>query len=391
MECARTGELRAFLDDELSGSETAALEAHLVSCASCRAELEALRENALVARSAMDLLAPVPSKLLAANWSQIRARTEGRARGPVTVVSEVSRMMRGLLSFAGGSRLRLAASAVVALVAVSLLFTLSPVQTAASGFLSLFRVKQFVAVTVDPSSLPNLAAPKDLGSLNFIGDRQPKSVSTLAEASKAVGFTVPIPTTLPAGLESTPRSLMVTGAFSATFTPDIKKVRAYLSSIGASDVKLPDNLDGAPISLQVSPAVSVLYTEKGGVSRSPDGTVRPQVGQRFLYLGATTSPTLNVPDGIDVEQIRTELLKVPGLPPELVNQLRAVQDWRNTVVVPVVKGTSKDVTVQGEKGLLISASDGQGETLLWLKGNVVYTMTGNVSEAELLAAANSLH
>lgn len=294
-------------------------------------------------------------------------------------------MLRNLLGQATASRTRLATSAIALFVAMTLLLSLAPVQTAASSFLSVFRVKKFVAVAIDPSSLPNLNSPSQLGALKTVGDKTPKQVS-LAQADSTAGFNMQTPATLPGGLEATPRSTTVTDAFSVTFTADLKKVRAYLASIGASDVKLPDNLDGAPITVQMSPAISLLYTEKGAVDRTPEGTVKPQVGQKFLYVGATTSPTINVPDGLNVDQVRSELLKVPGLPPEL----KSIEDWRNTVVVPVVKGKSHDVTVQGVQGVLVQADAGQGNTLLWLKDGIVYTMTGNYSEAEILVAANSM-
>lgn len=55
---------------------------------------------------------------------------------------------------------------------------------------------------------------------------------------------------------------------------------------------------------------------------------------------------------------------MPGLPPDLVRQLKSIEDWRNTVVVPVVNGKSREVTVQGEKGLLISEDNGAGWSAL---------------------------
>ncbi len=389
MQCATVGELRAFLDGELRDTERILVETHLDLCVSCQIELGALKANALVVESALGPLgnAALPAPRVA--WSRVRERAEGRGGSPVTLDRRVSDMFRGLLHLAGGSKLRMASSAVAVLVAVALLFTLSPVQTAASSFLSLFRVKKFVAVTVDPSSLPNLGSPSDLGQFTVTGDQKPRQVS-LAEAEKMAGFKVLTPASLPSGLEPNPKATTVTGPVSVTFTPDLKKVREYLSGIGASNVSLPDNLDGAPISLQTQPAVAILYTEEGGVERTPDGLAKPHVGQKFLYVGETTSPTMNVPDGVDVERIRAELLQVPGLPPDLVNQLKSIEDWRNTVVVPVVKGTSREVTVQGEQGLLVSETGGQGRTLLWLKGSVVFTLTGNLSEDEMIAVADSM-
>lgn len=389
MGCVDSGDLRAFLDAELAGTERARVEEHLASCFACRSDLEALRANAAVAQSALGRMAPRATEVPRPDWSRVRDRAEGRIRGPVTLGWGLSSMFGNLFRLAGGSRMRVATSTLAALAIVALLSTLSPVQTAASSLLSIFRVKKFVAVTVDPSSLPNLASPGELGSFTTTGDPKPRVLNEV-EAAKAVGFKVPFPATLPAGLEAKPRAITVTGAHSWTFTPDLKKVGAYLSSIGASEVKLPDNLDGAPITLQMPPAVSVLYVEKGASERDSAGVPVPAVGGKFLYVGATTSPTMNLPEGIDVDRIRAEVLKMPGLSPDLVNQLRAIDDWRSTVVVPVVKGTSREVTVQGERGLMITQADGKGSSLIWLKGGIVYGLSGSLSEAEILAAANSI-
>lgn len=389
MRCATVGELRAYLDRELPSVEMDRMAQHLTSCVSCEAEMESLRANASAVRSALDLVAPAASDGRVPAWRPAGNRLNGREDGPVTHGGGVFDMIGRFLGQATASRARLATTAVTVFVAMALLFTLPPVQTAASSFLSVFRVNKFVAIAVDPSSLPNLASPSDLGTLKTTGDHSMKQV-TLAEAQSAAGFTMRTPATLPGNLEATPRSTMTTGAFSMTFTPDLKKVRAYLTSIGASNVKLPDKLDGAPITVQMSPSIALLYTEKGGIDRAPDGTLRPVAGQKFLYVGATSSPTVNVPDGVDVDQVRSQLLSVPGLPADLVNQLKSIDDWRNTVVVPVVKGKSRDVTVQGSQGVLIQENGGPGETLLWQKDGMVYTMTGNVSESEILAAANSM-
>ncbi len=389
MGCIERSGLRAFLDGELADAELVRVEEHVASCASCQSELEALRVNASLAQSALDRMAPGATEAPRPAWSRIRDRAEGRARRPVTLGWGLSQMFRNLFGFAGGSPVRAAVSTAAALAIVALLFTLSPVQTVASSFLSIFRVQKFVAVQVDPTSLPKMAVPTDLGSFTTTGQHSLKVV-TPQEAEKVVGLGVPTVANLPQPLQPSPAAVMVTGSSSVTFTPDIKKVRAYLSSIGATNVQLPDSLDGKPITLQIPAAMSVLYLERGAATRNTEGIPTPAVGQQFLYLGVATSPTMNVPDGVDVDQIRSEVLKIPGLPADLVNQLKAIDDWRNTVVVPVVKGTSHEVTVQGQTGVAISQPDSNGTTLMWAKDGKVYAVSGSFSESELLAVANSL-
>ncbi|HEX2924195.1 MAG TPA: zf-HC2 domain-containing protein [Chloroflexota bacterium] len=395
MGCVDSGELRAFLDGELTGAARARVQVHLAGCGGCRSELEALRANASVAQSAFDLLAPSTAEMPRLQWSQIRDRAEDRRDRPVTRVWGLNEMFAGFLRFAGGSRVRMATSSIAAVVVVALVFTLSPVQTMASSFLSIFRVQKFVAVQVDPSAMKKFEPPADMGKVTGTGSGTTVRAANQAEAEKITGLHLPLPAKVPAGLAPTPRAFTVTETSSFTYTPDLKKLRAYLSSIGASNVKLPDNLDGAPITMQMPPTEMATYLEpddwaNGSVRRDEDGKPVPSVGQKFLYVGATTSPSLSVPDGLDVEQIRNELLKIPGLPTDMVGQLRSISDWRSTMVVPVVKGSTREVTVQGQTGLMISQRDGTATSIIWPNNGAIYAVSGSYSEAEMLAVANSL-
>jgi hypothetical protein len=395
MGCVDSGELRAFLDGELEGAAKGRIQAHLAACEGCRNQLETFRANASFAQSAFDLLAPSTAEMPRLQWSQVRDREQERRVRPVTRVWGLSEMFTGFLRFAGGSRMRVATSTVAAVAIVALVFTLSPVQTLASSFLSIFRVQRFVAVQVDPSTVSKFEPPTDMGKFATSGDHSAVRVASQAEAEKNTGLHLPLPAKVPSGLEANPRAITVTGASSVTYTPDLKKVRAYLSTLGATNVKLPDNLDGAPITLQMSPSEMAIYLEPdnrgdGGVARNGEGMPVPAAGQKYLYVGAATSPSLSVPDGLDVDQIRNELLKVPGLPADLVSQLRSINDWRSTMVVPVVKGRSREVTVQGQAGLMISQQDGAGTSIIWPNNGAIYAISGSYSEAEMLAVANSL-
>ena len=388
MGCIERGKLRAFLDLELTEVERAGIESHLAECVLCRMVLDELRENTLVVRSALDMLTPAVSDVPAPHWSEIRGRAKDLGRRPVTTYWGLSAMFGNLLSFVVQRRMKWLASTAAVLIVVALLFTVTPMQTLASNFLSIFRVQKFVAVQVDPSTLPKVASPDELGTYKMTGDGKPKTVA-IGEVEGQTGLKMPLPAYLPEGLVANPR-VTVFGAQSITFTPDLKKVRSYLASIGAPNVKLPDNLDGAPISIQIPARAILLYLEAGGYSRSADGAPAPLPGQKFLYLGATQSPTMNVPDGLDVEKIRSELLMLPSLSPELVNQLKSINDWRTTMVVPVAKGTSREVTVQGEKGLAIGQEDGKWFSVMWVKGGVIYALSGNFSLDEILKVANSM-
>ncbi len=103
------------------------------------------------------------------------------------------------------------------------------------------------------------------------------------------------------------------------------------------------------------------------------------------------SPALSVPDELDVEAFRAALLALPGLPQDTVNQIRNVKDWERTLIIPVPENaTTENVKVRGNAGLLILDGEGRGSLLFFEADGVLYGLGGNVSRAEVLAAAESM-
>jgi hypothetical protein len=97
---------------------------------------------------------------------------------------------------------------------------------------------------------------------------------------------------------------------------------------------------------------------------------------------------LDVPANVNVDYLRAEMLQSGALPPQLAGQLLAIQDWKTTLPVPVIKGTSEQVSVDGVTGALVV--EGPGAVLYWQKNGALYVMAGSVSKQDLLAAAGSL-
>ncbi|MDP2726652.1 MAG: hypothetical protein Q8P59_03840 [Dehalococcoidia bacterium] len=268
------------------------------------------------------------------------------------------------------------------LVAGMAAFALLPaLRAAAQDPLGIFRVKRFATVTIDPSTLPapkGAADPTGMGSLTIHQMPSVTTVASVKEAQALVDFSVRVPKSIPGGLETTSKvSVTKEGRFSYTF--DLQKAREYLASLGMGMVDLPATLNGATITATIPSQVMIEYRSQ------------TQNGQS-LVLSQGHSPVLEAPPGLDVEQLRRQLLSLPGLPPELAAQLQSIEDWQHTAVIPLPKDSanSKEVTVDGVKGLSIQASSDQGHALLWEKGGVIYGMAGGLTPEELLATANSL-
>ncbi len=120
------------------------------------------------------------------------------------------------------------------------------------------------------------------------------------------------------------------------------------------------------------------------VARQAHGNAQP-----FAALFQLKTPSLDVPANVNVDRVRADLLRSNALPPQLAGQLLAIQDWKSTLPVPVVRGQAKQVPVDGVTGTLVSG-EGPDPVLFWQKDGVLYVMSASGSEQDLLDAARSL-
>ena len=405
MLCPDEGLLRAYVDRELPARQGDDVGRHLAGCAHCRDRLAEVERAASLVRSRLALLAPneaerptEPALALAA----LRHRVERRP----SLVERLRRPVGGLPASLAPAR---AAAAAVAIALVAAL-SFQPVRLAAQDLLAVFRVQQVTAVQIDPSMLPSLPEPEDLGTVTMTSKPEFKT-STLADAGRQAGLTPRTITRLPAGFASQP-SVMVSQPLEGSFTYDLKKLEAYYQKRGIAG-KPPAELGGLTIKGSAPSGVMLVYGDQQALAEaqrmsSQAATAKPQGGaskptpgspervaagnvstMRFLALGQVRSPRLEVPGNVDVKKLRQEMLKSGAVPPELAAQLAAIEDWQNTLPVPVLKGTSRDVTVDGAHGVLVTNGERE-RAVIWQRGDVVYGLFGSVSEAELLAAANSL-
>ena len=279
------------------------------------------------------------------------------------------------------ARWRLAASGLAAAAALTFVAATPQGQAAAAQFLSQFRSERFAVVTIDPGRARSpLADLEQLGSIQ--GNRRGRpteEVGTVAEASQRVGFSVkqPAPAALPAGLSPSPR-IMVSPASEFRFTFDQAKARSYFQRIGHPEVHLPDRFHGASLVVAMPAGVLLEYTGAG------NGLT--------LVVGQAGELEVGVEGGVTLDELRELLLGLPGLPPETARQLRAIQDWRNTlpIPVPVDQFNWQQTTIAGGPGLLLADNSGIGSGALWQRDGRVYGVAGTARVAEIQRVADSL-
>lgn len=384
--CPTDGQLRAAAD-AVHGDGP--VSEHLSGCSRCHARFEAIVANAQLADNALMVLETsrsTPDTALA--LSSLRARMYEK--------KHESTMQSGGQGMSGTWRRSpvRAATALVAVLAVVMAVSFSPMRTFADDLLNQFRVQKFAAITIPMDMIAPMqmmfeasmseadveAMKAELTALGtfdstfgFDHETMPEPL-TVEEAQAAYG-SFAIPGKLPDGFAATPDAY-VTEAGTASYTMDVARANEIVSAIGLPIFSLPDPAvyPTVTFTLNAPAAVALAYTNTDG---------------EMLLAGQMASPSLSIPDGVDMNALREDILRFPGLPTDFVAELRAIDDWENTLIIPIPEGaTSRDVTVNGEPGLLIESDE--GSVVLWEDGGILYGVGGQVSGSEALSVANSM-
>lgn len=281
------------------------------------------------------------------------------------------------------------ALAMLALAGV-LFVSFPPTRALAQDFLNLFRVKKFAAVTVDPARIQQLQN----GSIDWeamLSDNmkvskepgKPQLVASPAEASQRAGFAVKVPRTLPQGdfkLQS-----YVQGEGSVTFTADVAKAQSVLDMLGITDVQIPAGLNGAQVTVNKPPVVMLKYTS----------------ARQQLTLLQSASPEVELPPGVNLQQLGEIGLRVIGLSKDEAHAFAQNVDWTSTFLIPVPADATqvRQVDVNGASGLLLVSKSPTGpngpnargdSVLLWARDGMVYGLQGYSDGMDMLEVASSV-
>jgi len=378
--CPDLGAWRVWLDEP--GGD---LDTHLAGCDACRALVSDLRQNAALAAALIRPLAPetLPSpaavELARARLRVARAGSWAAMPQPQrSAPAPVSRFRRWRTAMAGMA----AALALMAFVATP------QGRGVAAQFINQFRSERLEAVPINVMQLDDIEQTfNELANVGTVTGVEAQgdvaTVSSLAEAEQRAGFPVqaPDPGSMPAGFPAAPTEINVTPSATLRFTFDGAKARAYYQSTGRPNVELPDRFDGASIVVRVPSAVVLQYGQTTG-SGAVGMAVPMLVGQAGLL-------TVDVEGNVTLDEMRDFLLDLPGLPPETVQQLRAIQDWQTTLPIPVPVDLVdwQGTTVDGAPGLLFSDKLGLGSAVVWQRDDRIYAVGGLRSAGDIQRVA----
>lgn len=428
------GVLKALVDGELSAVWRDEVRAHAGGCRACSERVMELRGDGALVMGRLHLLSGARSAssalthetgpaMLRPPVAEVLALARQCEAAPVGWWERAMAFGRSLPSI-GPVRPRPLAGALLgasALLAVS--FSQPAVQSFAQGVVQSLRVQRVQPISIDPALLKALRIghPADVAQVGtYRGPAEPRiRAATGAEASRSTGLTLRAPTNLPAALRSGQPSsvgsplIYVSEAESFSVTYDGQKLVQAAQELGVGEAALLNDLralNGVTVRGNV-PSAAVLFFGTPPVGDTTAKDVRSAATQApagpFLGFLQMKSPTLDVPATVNADKLRDQLLRSGALPPQLANQLLAIQDWKTTLPIPVTRGTATQAAVDGVTGTLVvgeaapgigplgAVSSGGGgpiqpPMLIWQKDGALYVLAGTVSESELLAAARSL-
>jgi len=373
----KDGEIRAFVDGEGSRENRANVEAHLAACPACSQRQMQIMTTAETAAGRLVAIAPT-------QIDETIPVSQAQKRFSALVTEKEKYQMQNLWSVR--YRAAIIAAGLVFVLLVSMAF--APVRAIANSFLGLFRVQQIEVVEVDPGYLPEqLGSSYQLqyfmsNDVHFEHQGEDQVVGSAEEAGSLAG----IPVRTPPGMNGT-QQLVVTAPVQISFTVNLALVQAVLDEIGRGDIRLPEEIDGAQVTVDMPASVSASYGDcvTDGQGSYPEG-FDPDDPALTLTPACTTlvqmrSPQVNAPQGLDLKQLGQAYLQLVGMAPEDAIQYSQNIDWATTLVVPipVYDASYRQVAVDGVQGTLILSDQGdygQQYMLIWIKGGIVYVLTG---------------
>ena len=385
------GQLRAALDGELDSDELM----HLESCAQCQSRKNVLATQIQSTAEKLSLFSSSETRVLSTSTAWKKFNNEKLSQ------KETS-MFRKLFT---SPLFRYGASA--ALV-IALILAFPATRALAGELLSLFRVQHVTVLPVDFTGMEQLNGAVGNNISQLISDSvtmkkepgDPVNAASTDEASQLAGFNVRAPQDI------TPSRISVMSGASFTFTIDRDKAQALLDEAGRSDLVLPEEVDGADVSVNIPSSVSIAFgncpepssdTEaEREMERETTTSGSPgRVYKDCVILAQIPSPEVSAPASLDINKLAQIGLEFTGMTAEEAAQFTSTVDWTSTLVVPIPKNAAsyQQVPVDGVTGTLIErpSDDAPQFALFWVKDGIIYTIGGlGRNSQRALEIANSL-
>ena len=271
-----------------------------------------------------------------------------------------------------------------------------------SRFFGSLRVQKVQAVNVNLSNfvgpdanpmLQNMVSQMISDKVTVTQSEKTQSAADAAAASQLAGFHAEL-----LGDREDKPEIFVTGIHALTLTVDRERLQAILKEAGRPDLTVPQSVDGAQVQVTIPREVRARYgTCPGRPSATANvATPTPHTTQYTdcVVLSEGPSPTVNVPNGLDVQQLAEIGLELAGMTQAQAQQFLNNVNWKSTLAAPIPRfmRSYETVKVNGVQGTLLNMAGRRGPTytLLWAKNGTVYSLTGYGNSGDAVSLANSL-
>jgi hypothetical protein len=351
------GTLRRLVDEPAGVADTD--REHVTGCPVCLSGLATAQRDAATAGAALDVTVTADVE---AGWRRLSralaADEPRRAAAPARPRRRLS--------------LR---SPVIAVVGVVALVT-GAGAAAAADWLQIFRPERVAPITITRDELLELPELGAFGRVDRTGNTDVREVADAAAAERATGIPAPRVAELPAGVVGEP-TYQVRDRVTTVFTFSAEEAAVAAAEAGAPLPPPPPGLDGSRFRLTNGPRLAAVWSEARGVPA--------------LVVARTVAPTVDS-SGVPFETARDYVLSLPGLPPDLAEQLRAISADGTTLPLRVLseRMTSSAADVGGVPATVLATRDGAMAAVFWVDRGFVTGVAGSLSADEVLSVARGV-
>jgi hypothetical protein len=203
-----------------------------------------------------------------------------------------------------------------------------------------------------------------------------RDADSLDEVETNLGETFLIPDTLPAGFSNADAKYGTGDAGYASVTIDVAAARMVTQLLGLPQNWLPSPAEADSVTLRLDVPASGMAGWSSGFDK--------------LIVGQIGTPELDVPENVDLDLLGDALVDHPLMPAELGDQLRAIDDWDNTIPVPVPDGADyQDLMIDDYAGFALTMHD-EGGLVVWEADGTMHIVAGTLDIDELIDLAESM-
>ncbi len=239
---------------------------------------------------------------------------------------------------------------------------------AIAAMLQTFRVQHLAGVNVSEGDLLKLQAALQQGTgdgisfdLNKYGHVEkfgggPSLEQTAEQASVRLGA----PVKLFPGIDARQQIVTYEPGLAIKLSLNSAEINKLVARLGGKS-KFPSTAEGQPITVQLPAVVHSSILDSSGGEKS---------------LVQLEIPRIDVPEGVDIDQVKQAILDLPFLPADIHKHIAGTSDWTRTLLIPNFSGDSTNLRLNGHEAVL--NSNESHRFLVWLEGDRIYQLTGTI-------------